>query len=464
MPLASGYQALYAPGYTWGQKFTTFNTTTTSFAACANLALPLFGNTASALITWVSTTGLCSLGSPGAPFSATAAVFAYAAQGFAGDLAGSFDFTGYSYGVGKQTTAQPCVDVCRNYVGKGWCALVRWDFAAAVAGNNCFLKGPDAADATVTAGVWVVPSPTTTASTAAIATFAAANSSATTASGGDGGGPNVELIVKIVAAIVVLGLLGGGYWLYSKKRNQVEVQEPKSSQAPFSDKHASSLAAGKPDTFSTVIQVPVNKERNVVVPEPNTRPVGYAVVPDHKTDPVVDKLMAVMGNLASPLPPRDTKPDYYGEDPTVAVSAFEAKGSVQKCDYYGDDPTVAVSAFEAMSSVESTTSQRSADVNGSTGVSSTSHQSMAISLADVLSWTLQDVAMWVMENGGSPGAGLRTAREKITGVVLVEIEEDVLVRVVKPATVGDRHQLVTALRKLKVKTQLLTGPPSYFDF
>ncbi|KAJ3064055.1 hypothetical protein HDU98_000188, partial [Podochytrium sp. JEL0797] len=323
MPLASGFQALYAPGYTWGQKYTTVNTTASSFAACANLALAGFSVTV--LITWDGTTGVCSLGRAGPTTLPQAEIYAFADIGFPGDFAGSFDVGGGFYVLGKQTTAQPCLDKCAAYSGAGWCALVLWDPVA----GNCFMKGPNAAAATVTAGVWVMPRPTTTATTAATATSATAkanvtpfsispgNSSTPTTSGGDGGASNGGLIGGIVAAIVVLGLLGGGYWWYSKKRNQVEVQEPKPSQAPFSDNHASSLAAVQPDTDSTVIQVPV---KYVVVPEHNASPVVHAVVPDHKTGPVVDKLMAVMGNLASPLPPRDTKPDYYGEDPTVAVS------------------------------------------------------------------------------------------------------------------------------------------------
>ncbi|KAJ3069982.1 hypothetical protein HDU98_006958 [Podochytrium sp. JEL0797] len=447
LPLASGYQTLYAPRYTWGQKYTSVNITTSSFAKCANLALPNSGLSVSVLITWDSSTGVCSLGRAGPATLPQAEIYAFADMGFPGDFGGSFDVGGGYYALGKQNSAQPCLDRCADYSGAGWCALVLWDPVA----GNCFMKGPNAAPLTVTAGVWMVLSPTTTATTAATATSAAAeatvtpfsiapgNSSATPVSGGDGGS-NSRLIGGIVAAIIVLGLLGVGYWWYSKRTNQVEVQEPKPSQVPFSDNHASSLAAVQPDLNSTVIQVPANKEIGVVVPEHKASPVVHAVVPDHKTGPVVDKLMAVMGNLASPLPLRVTKTDYYGDDPTVAVSAFEAKVAL-----------------------ESATSQQSFEANESTVVSSSSNQSTVINLADILSWTLQDVSTWVMQNGGSPGAGLRTASEKITGRVLAEIDETVLVQVVQPATVGDRHELVTALRKLKMKTQLLTGPPAYFD-
>ncbi|KAJ3075155.1 hypothetical protein HDU98_008992 [Podochytrium sp. JEL0797] len=209
--------------------------------------------------------------------------------------------------------------------------------------------------------------------------------------------------------------------------NQVEQQELKPSQPPFSDNRTSSLSSAKADSYSTIIQVPVNKKREVVVS-------------DHNASPVIHNLMAMMGNLTSPLPPLDTKADYYGDDPTVAVSAFETKGAL-----------------------DSATSQQSFKANGSTATSSTSNQSTAINLADILSWTLQDVSTWVMQNGGTLGAGLRTANEKITGRVLVEIEETTLVQVVQPVTVGDRHELVTALRKLKMKAQVLTGPPAYFD-
>ncbi|KAJ3069987.1 hypothetical protein HDU98_006963 [Podochytrium sp. JEL0797] len=463
MPLASGYQALYAPGYSWGQKFTTFNASTTSFAACANIALP--GNTVSALITWDSITGLCSLGNPIPSSAPQAALFAFGTAAFSGDIPSTFDLGGGGFNLGTQTTAQPCLDKCAAYSGAGWCALVLWN-GGAFGTFNCYLKGPDLAPATVTAGVWVMPSPTATAITAAAAATSAAattlsmattatsatakatvtsfsmnvsNSNATTASGGDGGS-NGGLIGGIVAVIVVLGLVGGGYtyWRSSKKTTQVEEQELKPSQPPFSDNPTASLSSVEPDTDSTVIQVPVEKESS-------------AVARDIKTVPVAENLMTIMGAFVAAVPPRDTKSDYYDEPSVVATDATE------KTDYYGDDPTVAVSAFEAKGAAESATSHPSV-------AGSSSHQVSVLVDENVLSWTLQDVSTWVMKNGGSAGAGLRTASEKITGRVLTQIEETELVQVAQPVTVGDRHELLMALRALKMKAQLVTGPPAYFDF
>ncbi|KAJ3069988.1 hypothetical protein HDU98_006964 [Podochytrium sp. JEL0797] len=279
---------------------------------------------------------------------------------------------------------------------------------------------------------------TSTAASAAVTSFSI-NASNSSASGGDDrstSGSDSGLLGGIVAVFFVL-LLGGGYWWYSKKTNQVDEREPKPSQAPFSDNHASSLAAVEPDTDSTVIQVPVEKESGVAAP-------------DIKTVPVAENLMTIMGAFVAAVPPRDTKSDYYDEPSVAATDATE------KSDYYGDDPTVAVSAFEAKGAAESATSHP-------TVAGSSSHQVSVLVDENVLSWTLQDVSRWVMKNGGSDGAGLRTASEKITGRVLAQIEETELVQVAQPATVGDRHELLMALRALKMKVQLLTGPPAYFD-